>query len=75
MHRAGHLRERDVALTEALVERLGIRQAEVGEDLGQGRGPDTETVELPLEHLLALLAVLHLVLLAEPRTHFRAIAR
>ncbi len=75
MHRAGHLRQRDVALAEALVERIGVCEPEVAEDFRQRRGPHAQPVQFALEHLPALFAVLVLVLLAKPAADLGATAR
>ena len=71
MHRSGHLCQRDVALAEALVERIGIRESKVAQDFRQRRGAHTQPVQFALEHLPPLLAVLRFILLAEPATDFR----
>jgi hypothetical protein len=75
MHRAGDLRERELAFAEAEVERVEGGQPEFGEDLGQGRRAHAEAVELALEHLASLLAVLAFVELAEEAPHLGAVAR
>jgi hypothetical protein len=64
MDRACNLRQGQLALAKPAMQRLHARQSQVGEQLGERGDPDSEPIQLTLEHLPALVAVLCLVLLA-----------
>ena len=75
LDRAADLRGVDLAFADRLVERFGVRQVELADQLRQRDGVDRQALQLAFQDLLALLPVLVLVELAEPGAHLAAVAR
>ncbi len=71
---ARHLRHGDFAVAESDIERVRVWQLEFVQDLGQRQAAHAQPVDLPLEHLPAVLAILAFVELAEPAAHLAAVA-
>ena len=65
----------DVACADGSIQRLGIAQAELVDQIGQGQVASAEALELALEDLAAFDAVLLLVALAEEAANLGPTAR
>src|SRR5690606_290563 len=71
---AADLRRVDLAFADRLVQRIGARHVELADELGERHAVYREALQLTLENLPALLAIVLFVELAEPGAHLAAIA-